>query len=251
MPVLDRLSFQLYSAREMQPLERQLDLLQSLGYERVEPFGGLLADTVALKRQLDAYSLSAPSCHVGLDRLTSDFDGAVDDMRTLGTGLVIAPYLQAADRPKDTAGWRALGTTLQGLVTRLKAEGLRFAWHNHDFEHLALPEGGTPMDLILESAPDLLWEADLAWIVVAGEDPLTWLKRYSGRVVAVHVKDIASQGEAKDEDGWADVGHGTLDWSALVPASLDAGAELLVLEHDKPADVERFARRSYETVAGW
>ena len=48
-----------------------------------------------------------------------------------------------------------------------------------------------------------------------GADPLDWIDRYGARIVAVHVKDIAPAGECADEDGWADVGHGTIDWPAI------------------------------------
>ena len=48
-------------------------------------------------------------------------------------------------------------------------------------------------------------------------DPIAELKRYAGRIEAVHVKDIAPAGQCVDEDGWADPGFGVLDWSTLVP----------------------------------
>jgi sugar phosphate isomerase/epimerase len=102
-----------------------------------------------------------------------------------------------------------------------------------------------------EEAPHLLWEADLAWLVRGGVDPIFWLKKYAGRVPAAHVKDLAPTGQAADEDGWADVGSGTLDWASLLPAMRGAGVELFVVEHDKPSDIGRFARRSREAVAGW
>ena len=38
------------------------------------------------------------------------------------------------------------------------------------------------------------------------------------------------------------VGHGVLDWGALVPALKQIGVKLYVAEHDKPNDVARFAR---------
>ena len=47
----------------------------------------------------------------------------------------------------------------------------------------------------------------------AAADPIAEVGSYAGRVKAVHIKDIAPPGECADEDGWADVGHGTLDWA--------------------------------------
>lgn len=107
-------------------------------------------------------------------------------------------------------------------------------------------DGRRYIDLMLEEAPDLLWEADLAWIVRGGADPVAALKRYAGRIEAVHLKDIAIAGQCLDEDGWADPGHGVLDWSVLVPVLEEIGVTLFVAEHDKPNDVARFAQRAFD-----
>jgi hypothetical protein len=42
-----------------------------------------------------------------------------------------------------------------------------------------------------------------------------------------------------------------LDWAALRALIDEIGVPLLVVEHDKPNDVARFARRAAETVASW
>jgi len=45
------------------------------------------------------------------------------------------------------------------------------------------------------------------------------------------------------------VGHGTLDWKKLLAdARAKTRAAYFVLEHDKPSDAIRFARRSMDTL---
>ena len=89
----------------------------------------------------------------------------------------------------------------------------------------------------------------MAWVIRAGCDPLHWIGRHGRRIVAAHVKDIAAQGQAEGEDGWADVGQGTLDWRTLLAALHNRSrARYFVMEHDNPSDFERFARRSIEAV---
>ena len=68
---------------------------------------------------------------------------------------------------------------------------------------------------------------------------------YGDRITAVHVKDIAPAGEATNEDGWADVGSGVLNWRDLWRVCRQAGAEWMVVEHDKPADPAATARNSF------
>ena len=93
---------------------------------------------------------------------------------------------------------------------------------------------------------------DVAWVVKGGQDPIEWIKKHGRRINAVHVKDIAPAGENANEDGWADVGHGTLDWQALSDAvKAHTNARYWVMEHDNPADVDRFASRSIAAVTAW
>ncbi len=124
-----------------------------------------------------------------------------------------------------------------------------FGWHNHDFEFKALADGSIPQQLIFDAAPSISWEADIAWIIRGGADPFQWIDKYGARITSVHVKDIAPSGQNTNEDGWADVGYGTVDWKALAKV-LKKGtpASYLIMEHDNPSDDERFARRSIATV---
>ena len=92
----------------------------------------------------------------------------------------------------------------------------------------------------------------IAWVVRGNADPLEWVDRYGKRITAVHVKDIAPKGENADEDGWADVGHGTIDWKKIMKALREkTPAKVFIMEHDKPSDVGRFARRSIEAANGF
>ena len=102
---------------------------------------------------------------------------------------------------------------------------------------------------MLQGGPDLEWEIDVAWVVRGGGDPLAWIKAFAGRISAAHVKDIAPRGENLAEDGWSDVGHGTVDWKAIMAALRAAKCAHFVAEHDNPADDRRFATRSLAAVA--
>ena len=94
-------------------------------------------------------------------------------------------------------------------------------------------------------------ELDIAWVVRAGEDAVSWINRLKDRLSGVHIKDIAPAGECVDEDGWADVGHGTMDWGAINAALEGANIHTAVCEHDNPSDDVRFATRSYATASAF
>ncbi len=245
---MTQLSYQLYSSRNFPPLTDTLAMLRDLGYAQVEGFGGLYGDLQGLVSALNASGLTMASGHFGLDMLENEPDRALEIARATGMKAVYCPHITADLRPTDAAGWRAFGERLQKAGEPVRAAGLTFGWHNHDFEFKALPDGTMPMAAILEGGPDLSWEADIAWIVRGGADPFEWIDRYEDRLSAVHVKDIAPAGENADEDGWADVGHGTVDWKALWKRLATTPVRLFIMEHDKPNDDKRFATRSIETV---
>lgn len=237
-------SFQLYSARNFQPWDKVLKTLSAFGYTEVEGFGAVYDEPEAFRAELDKNGLAMPSGHFGIDLLEQDFAKAAGIARTLGMKLIACPWLEPTDRPTDIDGWRVFGKRLAAIGARAKDAGFDFAWHNHDFEFV--PVGSVvPQRLILEAAPEVGWEMDVAWVIRGGSDPLHWIEEFGPRILAVHVKDIAPQGEATDEDGWSDVGHGTVDWAGLVTAlRKNTPATYFVMEHDNPADFERFASRS-------
>lgn len=244
-----QLSFQLYSARNFQPWPELLAMLAESGYSQVEGFGGVYADPAGFRSLLDQNGLSMPSGHFSMAALENDFDSAMDKASALGIERVFCPHIDAASRPADSAGWREFAGRLSAIGEKVRATGRSFGWHNHDFEFRQLDDGGIPMQIMLEAAPAIDWEADIAWIIRGGADPADWIARHGSRIMAVHVKDIAPEGELKDEDGWADVGHGTVDWAGLLK-QLKSGtpAALYVMEHDNPADAKRFATRSIDWV---
>lgn len=237
-------SFQLYSARNFQPWQGVVETLARLGYKEVEGFGGVYADPAGFRRLLDANGLSMPTGHFPIDMLENDFDGARRIADALGVRLMVCPHLVADQRPTDAEGWRAFGRRLAAVGEKAKKAGYGFAWHNHDFEFKALADGSVPQTHIFDAAPDLGWEIDVAWVVRGGADPLQWIADHAARIVSVHVKDIAPAGEALDEDGWSDVGHGTIDWPGAMAALRKTPAGHFIMEHDKPSDYERFAHRS-------
>lgn len=245
-------SFQLYSARNFQPWDRVLRLVAEAGYAQVEGYGGLYSDPQWLKAELDRNGLAMPTGHFSLDMLENDFSQARDIAGTLGMTMLICPHIAAELRPVDGAGWRGFGERLASVGEAAKAAGYGFAWHNHDFEFSPLPDGSVPQEHILAAAPDIGWEMDVAWVIRGGADPRPWIDRHGSRIVAVHVKDIARPGEGLDEDGWSDVGHGTVDWPGLMKTFRDRTAvRYFVMEQDNPNDVERFARRSIASAKSW
>lgn len=242
-------SYQLYSSRNHTPWADVLKGLGKAGYTGVEGFGGVYEDPKAFRAALNKNGLKMPTGHFPIEMLEKDFSKADAIAKALGVKIMICPYLLPEARPKDTKGWIAFGKRLEKIAAKAKKAGYGFAWHNHDFEIQLLPDGSAPMRHILEAAPSVGWEIDVAWVIKGGGDPSVWIKAYADRIVAVHVKDIAKAGTNTDQDGWSDVGHGVVDWKGLHKLLKKTKAKHFVMEHDKPADAAKFAKRSIASAA--
>ena len=247
---MTKLGFQLYSARNYQPFSGIFKKLAAAGYSEVEGYGALYddLDQAGLQRlasDLEAIGLTMPTGHFSLAMLENEPDRVLEITSGLKMDSVFCPYLMAEDRPASAEGWRDFGARLEKAGAPVRDAGLVFGWHNHDFEFAALEDGSVPMQHLLDGGPSLSWEADIAWIIRGGADPFKWIEACKDRISAVHVKDIAPPEENEDEDGWADVGHGTVKWKELMAALKPLDIRHFIVEHDNPNDIDRLIERSY------
>jgi sugar phosphate isomerase/epimerase len=247
-------SYQLYSSRNFPPMDATFAMLAKVGYTAVEGYGALYADDAAVaatKAGLAATGLTMPTGHFGLGMLEGEVDKVLGIARALKIERLYCPHVMPDERPTDAAGWQAFGARLQKAGAPYRAAGLGFGWHNHDFEFKPLADGSLPQARIFEGGPDLEWEIDVAWVIKGGADPMAWIETYKNRITAAHVKDIAPVGQNVDQDGWCDVGDGTVDWKTLLAALSGIGVRHLVMEHDNPKDHVAFATRSIAAVKGF
>ena len=246
MQLNDVLSIQLYSLRLMGTLDGVLDAVKAAGITKVETFGPQFDAPDATRAALDARGLSATTGHIGIQALRDRFADIVAASKILGIAQLYMPAVPPDQRQMDAAGWTVIGRELGVLAGRLADEGIALGYHNHHWELIRKDGDLTALDLLFAGADGskLSWEVDVAWLVRGDVDPKAVMAKYQHFITAAHVKDIAPIGECLDEDGWADVGHGTMDWKHLWQFCRQAGARWMVLEHDKPNDAARFAQRS-------
>ena len=237
------IAYQLYSSRNFPPLEAQLPILKSMGYDAIEPWlPAYESDPAAFRRALDNADLKCLSFHMPLDGLINEPTRFIDIAKTLGATCLIPPYIAPDRRQATSAFWQDVGRNLAQGAEHAAQHGFTVAWHNHDFEYQALPDGTRPIDHIL--APEgVMFEIDCGWITRAGADPAAELIRYKDRIVAIQTKDTAPLG-TKTDDGWTATGDGIINWAALAPLFRQTAATHIVTEHDNPSDWQAFARRS-------
>jgi sugar phosphate isomerase/epimerase len=199
-----------------------------VGYKEVE-FATLFGHTAAeLRAWLDRDGLRAVGGHVGVEEIRTAWPQLVSDAHTLGWEWIICPWIDEADRTAD--GYKRLAAEFNRAGSAAKSAGLRFGYHNHEFEFKPFADGTLPYDLLLaELDPALVdMELDLYWIAKGGRDPLKYFERFPGRFPLVHVKDMTASGDMTN------VGSGTIDFAKIFAASGRAGTTHFLVEHDEP-----------------
>jgi sugar phosphate isomerase/epimerase len=232
--------------------------LGAFGLEEVELFGlgasgelfGLAP--AALRERLDASGLRAPLTHVGGDVTASA--AIADAAHTLGVrGLVmaLAPDFTATRDGRwmmvgaeNLAQLDRLADRLNALGTAFRAHGLQFGYHNHHVEFFEA-EGRIGFDyLMARTDPELVKiELDIAWVAVAGYDPIAYLNRYAGRVIACHLKDLQNGTPLPDsgdtgalQSRLVEPGAGTIDFAAVLETMRATGVAHGFIEIDVSAD---------------
>lgn len=201
-----------------------LERIRETGYDAVEFAAPLTMDFAAFGARMQEIGLDCPSAHVGLADLAGRPDAVLAMAKALGCRYLVMPYVEPQARD-----WAAVATKLMAFAPRARAEGLRLAYHHHDFE-FETADGLHPFEFLLaETDPDLIqFELDVYWLKKAGEDPQAMIERLKDRVRLLHLKDIAADG------GMTDVGSGTLNFPALIAAAEATGVEHFFVEHDFP-----------------
>ena len=243
---LEKIGFQLYTARSLVEKDTAgtLDALAGIGYDEVEFAGYFDHSPAEIRSFLDSAGLAAPSAHVQLDDMRSRAGEVIDAAQVIGHDFLVLGWVAPSER-KTLDQYRAHAELCNRFAERCREAGVRFGYHNHEFEFEEL-EGRRPMDLLLaETDPELVTvELDLYWINVAGADPLDYFARHPGRFPLCHVKDMAADGS------FADVGSGRIDFASIFAASGEAGLEHYFVERDDSPDPLATAAAAHEFLRG-
>jgi sugar phosphate isomerase/epimerase len=222
--------------------EGTLARLATIGYKEVEFAGYFDRRPKDVKAVLHRHGLAAPSAHIPIEVVRQDWPRTLDVANTIGHRYVVVPWLPPESR-RRLDDFKRVAAEFNRLGEQAKRAGIRFAYHNHDFEFAPL-DGRLPYDVLLaETEPaNVGLELDLFWITKGGQDPLAYFARYPGRFEMVHVKDSTGPPEHRQ----VDVGRGTIDFRRILEQRQQAGIRHFFVEHDDPADPLAFARTSYD-----
>ncbi len=239
------LAVQLYSLREAlaQDFDGTIRRVADLGYAGVETAGFPGTTPAAARKLFDDLGLKIASCH-GPAPVGDTRAEALDLAAMLGVRRYVLPFSDP-NLYTSVDGIRRIADHLNACAAEMKANGLRFAYHNHWFEY-TLVEGKPAMEHLLPLlTPDVEFELDLYWIKVGGQDPAAMIAKLGERAPMLHVKDGPATSR---EAGQFAVGDGVMGYPGLFA---NHKADWLVVELDQ-CDTDMFTAvaRSYAFLIG-
>ncbi|MGH2626039.1 MAG: sugar phosphate isomerase/epimerase family protein [Anaerolineales bacterium] len=241
------IGLELYTVRSLmaKDVEGTLAAVAEIGYREVEFAGEFGRSPGELRRTLDRLGLRAPARHVPVESLDGGWPEVLEDSAAMGCAYAVVAWIPEGMR-RTLDDWRRWGERFNGAGQAARRAGLRFAYHNHDFEFGEL-EGRIPFDVLLEATDATLVaiELDLYWITKGGQDPLVYLGRERGRYALTHVKDM----DPTPARGMADPGKGIIDFPRILPVAREAGVRHYFVEHDNPGDPLATARAGFEYLS--
>ncbi len=264
---------QLYSVRDDMRKDPQatLNALAEMGYKYVEhanyvnrKFYGWEAKE--FRKRLDDLGMKMPSGHTVMgkahwDDAKNDFTDlwkyTVEDAAVLEQELVISPSIDMGIR-KDKNLLLKYMDIFNKSGELCNKFGMRFGYHNHDFEFSEKLEGELLYDIMLNNTdPKLVaQQLDIGNMINGGGVPAEVMKKFPGRFVSMHVKDEvpAKTGHEHFESTILGKGSGQIDVQALVKlGDKEGGTKHFIIEQEayqglKPLDC---MKENIAIMRGW
>lgn len=264
---------QLYSVRDDMKKDPSgtLKKLADMGYKYVEhanyvnrKFYGYSA--AEFKKLLDGLGLTMRSGHtvmsgVHWDNAKNDFTDVwkhtVEDAAVCGQKFVISPWLDKSWY-KDMDTLKHYMDVFNKSGELCKKSGMKFGYHNHNFEFSQQIDGKQLYELILQyTDPKLVvQQIDIGNMYGAGGRAYDIIKAHPGRFESMHVKDEIKSEKGEMEDNYEStvLGKGVVGTKAIVDLALKSGGTTdFIIEQESYQSLTPLesAKQDFDIMKSW
>lgn len=224
-----------------------LKAVAEMGYKNVEhanyanrKFYGYTA--TEFKKVLADLGMKMPSGHTVMganhwDATKKDFTDTwkytIEDAAIVGQELVISPSLESGLRKSKDEMLRFM-EVFNKSGELCKKSGMRFGYHNHDFEFTQMMGNETMYEVMLNNTdPSMVTQQfDMGNLYGTGADALAIVKKYPGRFVSMHVKDEIKRANGNGYESTI-LGKGVQQVKEIVEEGLKNGGTIhLIVEQE-------------------
>lgn len=243
------LGLQLYSVRADMNKDAAgtLKQLAAMGYKYVEHAGygnGKFYgyEPKAFKTLLDGLGLKMISGHTAMgatawDASKNDFTDAwkktVEDAATAGQQFVISPWLDESLRKSYDDVLRFM-EVFNKCGELCKAHGMKFGYHNHDFEFNTVLNDQKLYDIILQHTDPALvaQQLDMGNLYDGGAIAIAIVMQYPGRFELMHVKDEIKATSGKEPYESTILGEGIVGTRQVCDQGKKTGTRYFIIEQE-------------------
>ena len=267
------LGIQLYSVRD-DMMKAPLDTLKQLaaiGYKYVEHANYVdrkfyKYSATEFKKVLDDLGLKMLSGHTVMGKqawnsdkkeFTDSWKNTVEDAATVGQKYVISPWLDESLR-KDYDGLLSFLDVFNKSGELCKQHGMKFGYHNHNFEFSSTINNMKLYDVILQHTdPSLVaQQLDIGNMYGAGGRADEIIKQYPGRFELMHVKDEIKSTKSEMGDGYEStiLGTGIIGTKDIVDlAKKSGGTSQFIIEQESYQDKTpiQCAKEDFDIMKKW
>ena len=203
--------------------------LSNCGYKQIESFEGANGmfwgmKNTEFKKQLGDLEMNMIASHCDINK---DFERKAGEASEIGMKYLICPHIGAH---KSIDDYKRFGDQFNKCGEIANKNGIRFAYHNHDYSFKAMA-GGMPQDVLMNATDANLvdFEMDIYWVVAAGADPIAYLKKYPNRFKLCHVKDLIKTPTGHES---CLLGKGTIDFKNILYVGAQNGLKFHIIEQE-------------------
>lgn len=241
-----RLGAQLYSVRNhTQTPEGVADVfrvMKEIGYQTVQLSAICDMDANELKKISEKYDLPICSTHTAAARILNETDTVIAEHKLFGCHEIGIGGMPPEYRG-SVEGIRNFINDFTPALKKIKAAGLRFAYHNHAFEFDDL--GGTnAYEILINEMPDLYFIVDTYWLLYAGQDIMATIEKLKDRIRSVHFKDMLCE----PQGAICPCGDGVIDFGPILALCDRYSIPEAFVEQDNAPDTDSYLcmKKSFE-----
>ncbi|MBS1632698.1 MAG: sugar phosphate isomerase/epimerase [Bacteroidetes bacterium] len=208
-----------------------LRLVAAAGYKQIESYEGPKGifwgmGHYEFKRVMDDLGMQIVSSHCDINK---DFHEKADQAAAIGMKYLICPSI---DTEPSASSYKEYAKTFNECGSICKKAGIRFGYHNHDFDFEMLDEQVALEILLKNTDPSLVdFEMDIYWVISSWLDPAAWLKKYTHRFRLCHIKDRKK--DSSERDASCVLGEGNIDFPGILKVAKDNGMKYYFVEQER------------------
>jgi sugar phosphate isomerase/epimerase len=209
--------------------------LREMGYTFLQ-YSGAAFDADRITRVSKESGMPVVLTHVPADRIINETEQLMEEHAKFGCkniGLGALGMKIIGDRDLCFSKLESL----ERAAEKMEKNGFSFFYHNHHHEFFKY-NGETIFDYMIKNAPHINFTFDTYWAQYGGVSVIEFIEKLKGRIACVHLKDYKIALKEKLVPDFAPVGDGNINFKAIIPKMLEAGAEYFIVEQDNAADAE-------------